>query len=570
MSTGPPVPTATPTLVRLAERDLIRDRLPFFAVLWAAVSVLWLNALMYGGAGSVGWGGAAAILAAQLVILTVAVRMAGRTSSPGAMRAIVLLAIGLLGLVWTVVASYSAAPFDVLALVMPILVVVPPLFFAWSWRVELVLMVGLGLQAALWFSFVMPGDGTVLADIAITALAGAALGVALAARVSHELGLRIARREQEEASRRALAASNEAFLASEERFRVAFHRAPIGMAMVGADGAVLQVNAAFERMVGRPAAEIVGTPVDDLILPDDLPSARAEREQVLGGAVDALETVMRLRHRDGHGIWVRVTRALVRDRDGKPAYMIGQVEDVTERLRAEEALRASLAELRTREEQLRLLAQRQVKVREEERRRLGFDLHDDVCQELVGTGIMVESVRGRLQGIDPEASQKLARVSRHLNDLGEHLRQVARELRPMLLHDLGLEDSVRSLATGMTSATTRVIATSTTPIPRLSEDVEVAVYRIVQEAITNALRHAGAREIAVTLAASEGVLRVEVRDDGGGFDVEKRQRDALGLVSMEERALALGGKLAVQSASGRGTSVRLTCPLIRRVPRPAA
>jgi signal transduction histidine kinase len=233
-------------------------------------------------------------------------------------------------------------------------------------------------------------------------------------------------------------------------------------------------------------------------------------------------------------------------------------------------LRRSLAELQTREDQLRLLAQRQVKVREEERRRLGFDLHDDVCQELVGTGIMVESVRGRLQGVDPESSQKLGRVSRHLNELGEHLRLVARELRPMLLHDLGLEDSVRSLAAGMASPTTRVTATSLTPIPRLAEDVEVAVYRIVQESISNGLRHAAAGEIGVTLAVGDGVLRVEVRDDGRGFDVTHRQREALGLVSMEERALALGGKLVVRSTPGSGTSVVLMCPLVRSVPRPAA
>jgi signal transduction histidine kinase len=174
-----------------------------------------------------------------------------------------------------------------------------------------------------------------------------------------------------------------------------------------------------------------------------------------------------------------------------------------------------------------------------------------------------------LHAIDPEASQKLARVGRHLNELGEHLRLVARELRPMLLHDLGLEDSVRSLAAGM-STTTRITTRFPTPIPRLNEDVEVAVYRIVQEAITNVLRHANAREVTVSLAASEGVLQVEIRDDGCGFEVKARQRESLGLVSMEERALAIGGKLHVVSAPGRGTSVVLTCPLIRRVPRPAA
>jgi two-component system NarL family sensor kinase len=210
-----------------------------------------------------------------------------------------------------------------------------------------------------------------------------------------------------------------------------------------------------------------------------------------------------------------------------------------------------------------------VRVREEERRRLGFDLHDDVCQELVGTGILVESVRGRLHATDPEASQKLARVGRHLNDLGEHLRLVARELRPMLLHDLGLADSVRSLAAGM-STTTRITTRVPSPIPRLGEEIETAVYRIVQEAISNALRHAHADEVVVTLAASDGVLHAEVRDDGRGFDAKTRQRESLGLVSMEERALAVGGKLRVDSSPGRGTTVVLTCPLIRSVPRPAA
>jgi PAS domain S-box-containing protein len=109
------------------------------------------------------------------------------------------------------------------------------------------------------------------------------------------------------------------------------------MSMVGADGSVLQVNTAFERMLGRTTSELVGTMVDDFIAAEDLPMARADRDRLLGGAVESQETVMRLRHRDGHDVWARVTRALVRDRDGKPSHMIGQVEDVTERLRAEEA-----------------------------------------------------------------------------------------------------------------------------------------------------------------------------------------------------------------------------------------
>jgi len=681
-------------LVRLAERDLVCDRFPFFVVVWISMSFVWLYALVSGETALLDWRSALATGVGELfVLLPVLPWLRRARRSPLAVRTVTLGALIVLSFVWTVGASLSAAPLVAMVPPLAAFMLVLPLFFAWSWRVELGLMCAVALQATTWMRVVRPSTNVALVDLLFVLTGAMALGTVLAARVARELRMRLARRMEEDASRRALAEAHEARRESEERFRVAFRRAPIGMSMVGVDGVIQQVNAAFERMLGRSADELVGRHVDDFIQPDDLETAHADRRQVLGGEVAMLESVMRLRHRDGHAVFARVTRALVRDRAGHPSHMIGQVEDVTERLRteralatsermfrsfaestaagvlivqdeviryvnaavtaitgfgadelrgmalgdllhpddravalarararvrdeptpvrveyrlrtksgghcwvdltvglidhegrpallgtafditerrkAEEALRASLEELRQREEQLRLLAQRQVRIREEERRRLGFDLHDDVCQELVGTGIMVESVRGRLHAIDPEASQKLARVGRHLNELGEHLRLVARELRPMLLHDLGLEDSLRSLAAGMATSA-RITTRVPTPIPRLGEEIEVAVYRIVQEAITNAVRHADAKEILVSLAAAEGVLTVEVRDDGRGFEVKARRRDALGLVSMEERALAVGGTLRVTSAPSRGTSVVLTCPLIRRVPRPAA
>ncbi|MEO6027913.1 MAG: PAS domain S-box protein, partial [Candidatus Binatia bacterium] len=801
----------------LAERDLVRDGFAFFALAWVAAGSIWKFALASGAHPLLTWSAALATTAGEIAVLAAAARWISRTVSPLLVRAQAFVAMLAIVSLWTVAASSTDAPLSVLVPLFAVLALVPPLFFGWSWRGELALMVAIGAQASLWLRVLEPTSGVAVVDLLVVFGSTMVLGAAVAARLTPEFHARILRREEGEESRRALAESREARLESEERFRVAFHRAPIGMSMVDVDGVIQQVNRAFEHMLGRTADELVGQPMDAFIQDDDLATARSDRLQVLSGDVEMLDSLMRLRHRDGNVVLARVTRALVRDRDGKPSHMIGQVEDVTERHRAEEALqtsertfrsfaesmaagvlivqhgvlryanaavtvitgfsgeeilgqsilflvdpadrdqvsqrgmarmhgdtvptraeyrahtksgeerwvditvvlidyegapamlgtafdvterkraeqalatsermfrgftestaagvfivqdevirytnaavttitgfpadelrgmplgtllhpddralalarararvrdepvpvrveyrflrklggycwidltvgivehegrsallatafditerriaeealRTSLEELQQREEQLRLLAQRQVKVREEERRRLGFDLHDDVCQELVGTGIMVESVRGRVQAIDPESSQKLARVGRHLNELGEHLRLVARELRPMLLHDLGLEDSVRSLTAGM-SGETRITTRVPTPIPRLSEDVEVAVYRIVQEAITNALRHANANEIDVTLATAEGVLTVEIRDDGHGFDVKARQRDALGLVSMEERALALGGKLQVISAPARGTAVVLTCPLIRRVPRPAA
>ncbi len=246
--------------------------------------------------------------------------------------------------------------------------------------------------------------------------------------------------------------------------------------------------------------------------------------------------------------------------------MVSEVQgvghDVTEQRAADEALQRSLTALREREEQLRGMSIRQAAIREEERKRLGFDLHDGVCQELVGISILIESARQR--GVSGESAETLTRAQTYLRAVGEHLRQLARDLRPLQLSDLGLGECLRTLATGMVADGTSVTVGVPAAMPRLDEEVEVAVYRVAQEALANAVRHARPRRVALTLAADDGLLALEVRDDGVGFDRSSLQKSALGLVAMEERALALGGRLSVQSTPGSGTTVRLECPIDQR------
>jgi two-component system sensor histidine kinase UhpB len=134
-----------------------------------------------------------------------------------------------------------------------------------------------------------------------------------------------------------------------------------------------------------------------------------------------------------------------------------------------------------------------------------------------------------------------------------------------MLRDLGLEESLRSLADAMTQAGTLVHATFPTPVPRLGEETEIGVYRIAQEALANVLRHASAGRVELTLAVHDDRLTLAIVDDGAGFAPEARRGgEALGLIGMEERALALGGRLEVRSAPNRGTTVRLTCPVTLR------
>ncbi len=347
-----------------------------------------------------------------------------------------------------------------------------------------------------------------------------------------------------------------ALRASEARYRGLVESQEEVVVRLDASGRVTFANEACERKFGIPRARISGEPLP-LIHEEDLPAV-----------VGALEAIRAAPHRgrvqcremtpDGWR-WFEWDAVAIFEEDALTEIQaVGR--DVTERRAAEDALQRSLDDLRRSQDQLRSLAQRQVTARDQERKRLGFDLHDDVCQELVGIGIMLGSLRQQIGPMATAPASQFDRISGYLEQVVDHLRLLAREMQPLQLRDLGLEGSLRSLAQGMSSDTCTVDAAVATAVPCLAEEVEVGIYRIAQEALSNAVRHAEARAIIVRLAVDGGTLRLEVADDGQGFDPASTT-NALGLVSMEERALSLGGQLTVHSAPGKGTMLRLECPL---------
>jgi PAS domain S-box-containing protein len=363
--------------------------------------------------------------------------------------------------------------------------------------------------------------------------------------------------------------AEQALRASEARYRCLVESQRELIVRFEAEGRVNFANDAYCDTYGIPRGEAEGQNFWPFIHPDDVARVRTAMAGMMGppyrGEVEARSrTVTGWR-------WFEWEASAIRDADG--VVLEGQAtgRDVTERRRAQDDLQASLEELRKSEEKLRLLAQRQVAVREEERKRLSYDLHDDVCQELVGVAIMIEAVLGRLGGSPADVQNDLTRATGYIKEVVEHLRVLSRDLRPMLLHDLGLEGSLRSLATGLSTPTTTVRAVFATDVPRLEEADEVTIYRIAQEAVSNAIRHAGARSVTVSLSASGARLVLEVRDDGSGFEVWRAEpMRALGLASMEERAQALPGRLVVRSQRGEGTTITLDCPIHLRSSASAA
>jgi len=351
----------------------------------------------------------------------------------------------------------------------------------------------------------------------------------------------------------------EALRESEGRYRALVESQHDLIARSDPRGRLTFANDAYCRALGLGREHVVQGRVDfpDLVHPDDLGTVM-EMQKGLSQPPYRSRVVNRNRTPEGWR-WFEWETSSIRDAAGAIVELQAAGRDVTERRAGEEKLRDSLDQLRRSEQKLRALAARQLVIREDERKRLGLDLHDDVCQELVGIGIHLESLRRRLGPMSTENAATFERVSRYLNALVEHLRLLARDLQPLPLRDYGLVDGLRSMVAGLSSETVSVSAVFPTEIPRLEESLEVAIYRFAQEAVINAVRHADASTIDLVVSVEGDMLGLEVRDDGCGFDRDQCQ-DALGLVSMEERVLALGGKFTLESTPGAGTTVGMTCP----------
>jgi signal transduction histidine kinase len=225
-----------------------------------------------------------------------------------------------------------------------------------------------------------------------------------------------------------------------------------------------------------------------------------------------------------------------------------------ERKQAEEGLRRA-------NEQLHVLSRRLFQIQENERRHLARELHDQLGQALTAAKIDLQAA---------QSLEERTAIVRRLDDsiailerLLQQVRQLSLELRPPLLDDLGLVPALRwYLDQQAQRADLRVEFFADPALERVDAAIETACFRVAQEALTNAVRHARARTVSVELDRTPEVLHLVVRDDGIGFDVATAQQGAsLGLLGMRERVALVGGELDCKSAPGRGTEVHAFFPV---------
>jgi two-component system sensor histidine kinase UhpB len=195
---------------------------------------------------------------------------------------------------------------------------------------------------------------------------------------------------------------------------------------------------------------------------------------------------------------------------------------------------------------------------EAERLRVARELHDEIGQTL--TAVMLQAERAA-DGDPALAAAELGRLADAVRESLDEVRRIARELRPEALDDLGLVNALIALCSRMDAqGDLRVRRELQGGLPPLPSDVELVIYRVAQESLTNALRHAGADNATVSLTADAEQIVLSVEDDGEGMPAEL-PRGTAGIAGMRERALLVGGQLSIESRPGRGTEVRLTVPL---------
>jgi PAS domain S-box-containing protein len=354
-------------------------------------------------------------------------------------------------------------------------------------------------------------------------------------------------------------------------------------------GVITSWNKGAERLLGYSAGEAVGQHIF-LIIPDD---RRDEEITILdklkrGERVNHFETVRR--RKDGTMIDLSLTISPVKDATGKVIGASKVARDITESKRIEQALRESeerlrklsddlegKVQVRTRQlqrrnaevldqaGQLRELSGRLLKTQDDERRHIARELHDSAGQLISALGMNLAGINQHA-GDNPTLAKALDDTQNLLQQLNKEIRTTSYLLHPPLLDDNGLRHAIDWYMEGLSERSDLKIDLDVSEnFGRLPEDLELAIFRIVQEALTNIHRHSGSKTGTIRLSRDNGRVLLEIQDHGRGISVEKlaaikAQRTGVGIAGMRERVLHLKGEMDIQSNDG-GALISVTLPL---------
>lgn len=320
------------------------------------------------------------------------------------------------------------------------------------------------------------------------------------------------------------------------------------------DGTLDFVNRRWLDYTGLSLQEEIDEPAR-AVHPDDVPTVMEQWLANLATGGQPFEAEMRLRGADGVYRWFLVRNVPLRDQRGRIVKWFGTSTEINDRKQAEDALRSSFDELRA-------LAAHLESIREEERTRVAREVHDELGQALTAIKLESASLLRELPRDARQQSNRAESVVKLAEETIQAVRRISSELRPGILDDLGLVAAVEWATQEFEHRTGTKCR-----LNLLQEDIEIgreratALFRILQETLTNVARHAHATQVDVELANEHGSLILEVHDNGKGISQEQRSSGkSLGILGMRERVLLLGGQLAISGAPGQGTTVNVRIP----------
>ena len=334
---------------------------------------------------------------------------------------------------------------------------------------------------------------------------------------------------------------------AEEKYRGIFENAIEGIFQSSPDGRFISANPAMARMFGYDSAEELINDRRDIECQHYVdPRRRKIFEQLISehGLVQSFE--LQAYRKDRTIIWTSENVRAVRDDNGAVLYYEGIVEDVTHRKQVEAERRELLRRL--------------VSAQEDEQRRISRELHDQMGQSLAALLLGLKSLKDSLKG--EAAKESIQRLQGITNRIADEMHTLIRELRPTALDDLGLHTALANYLEEWSQRSNLAIDFHCNGLldQRLPTQFESTIYRIVQEAVNNVIKHATAENVSVILEKRGTRVLLIVEDDGIGFDVERlletpAKKRRFGLLGMQERVALVGGSLSVESTPGVGTTV---------------
>jgi PAS domain S-box-containing protein len=333
----------------------------------------------------------------------------------------------------------------------------------------------------------------------------------------------------------------------EELFLAALKASPIGIALEDLEGRPLFANPALCSMLGFSEEEMRNKHCVEFSPPEDAQKDWALFEQLRAGSINHYQLEKRFFRRDGSLIWGRLSISLLGS--GTSRLVVAMVEDLSDKKAAQDELLQSEASLEK-------LAGRLIQAQEQERARIARELHHNI-DNLVVLSIDLDRLRQHLPEWLAEARQEIEEARQQVKDIVKDIHGVSHRLHSSTLEYLGLAAAIASFCKELSDRQKVKVDLQCDGVPNeLPEEIALCLYRVLQEALLNAIKYSGSQVFEVLLSGEPNAIHLTVRDRGIGFDPAATMKGyGLGLINMKEHLKLLDGELSIESQPQRGTTI---------------